>query len=79
MMTAPFPQNECESVTEYNNRHFGKAWAIMGMTWLGSAYCRTCAGHWPTYDEDIIESPVPVFASDKYEDMTCDECGNHLA
>lgn len=81
MITAPYPQTDCESVAQYNARHVGKAWAIVGMTWQGDVYCtrETCAGTWPTYEEDVIESPHPVFSSDEYDDMVCGNCGGDLA
>lgn len=78
MITAPYPQKDCETVGEYNSRHWGKAWRIVGMTWQSEAYCCDCVRDWPTYEHDLIESPVPVFASDEYGDMTCDVCNNHF-
>ena len=80
MMIAPYPQTDCESVSEYNNKHHGKAWRIVGMTWQGDVYCTrpSCTGEWPTYENDLVEGPRPVFASDEYEEMTCGECGGDL-
>ena len=77
---APFPQKDCESVRGYNRRHYGKAWSIVGMTWQGAAYCvkSTCAGEWPTYENDLIESPAPIFSSDEYDGMVCDHCHEHI-
>ena len=77
---APFPQKECPSVSEYNRHNYGKAWAIVGMTWQGSAYCvaAECSGDWPTYEDDLIESPMPIFASDEHEGMTCDHCHERI-
>jgi hypothetical protein len=78
MIYAPFPEKESESVREYNSRHIGKAWAIVAMQWQGETYCADCAGDWPTYENDLIESPHPVFSSDEYDEMTCGYCTNHL-
>lgn len=79
-VVAPFPESECESVSEYNSRHIGKAWSIVAMTWNGSVYCTraTCAGDWPTYENDLVESPCPVFSSDERGDWCCDNCGGDL-
>jgi len=79
MISAPYPQNNCETVAEYNRKHIGKAWTIMGMTWQGSAYCRDCVGDWPTYENDLVESPHPLFMSDDYNSHVCDSCLKHLA
>ena len=79
MVTAPYPQNDCETVGEYNRRHGHKAWAIVGMTWQGEAFCRGCVRDWPTYENDLVDGPRPVFGSDEYDGMVCDGCGVHLA
>jgi len=76
--SAPYPQYPCESVNEYNRKHGGKAWSIVGMAWEGSSYCLACVGEWPTYEHDMVDSPKPFFASDEYEDMTCDNCADYL-
>ena len=76
--SAPYPQYECESVREYNRKHYGNAWAIVGMVWQGCTYCLDCVGEWPTYEHDLVDSPSPVFRSDDYERMTCDNCTNYL-
>ena len=80
MISAPYPQTDCESVREYNAKHVGKAWRIVAMTWQGDIYCtrETCAGTWPTYEGDLVESPYPVFSSDEYEEMACGNCGGDL-
>lgn len=77
-ISAPYPQKDCETVREYNARHIGKAWTIVGMTWQGSAYCRDCVAEWPTYEHDMIESPMPIFSSDDYDGLTCDTCHEYL-
>jgi hypothetical protein len=77
MIAAPYPQTDSETVAEYNRRHIGKAWSIVGMSWQGDIYCtrETCAGVWPTYEHDMIEGPRPVFASDEYDrDYPCGNC-----
>lgn len=66
---------ESETVGQYNARHWGKAWRIVAMTWEGSAYCADCAHEWPTYEDTLEESPIPVFASDERFGDPCDECG----
>ena len=78
MMNAPYPQNDCETVAEYNRKHGHKAWAIMGLTWQGEAFCRSCVADWPTYENDLVESPAPVFMSDDYNTLVCDLCHKHL-
>lgn len=78
MIEAPYPERDCESVGQYNARHGWKAWAIVGMTWQGSAYCADCAREWPTYEHDLVEGPVPVFASDDSDGMACDACHRAL-
>ena len=75
---APFPQNDCESVREYNSKHIGKAWAIVGMTWQGDVFCSDCVGDWPTYENDLIESPTPVFSSDEHDTFVCGSCYGFL-
>jgi len=77
-ISAPYPQNDCETVAEYNRKHVGKAWTIVGMTWQGSAYCRRCVAEWPTYEHDLVEGPTPVFASDEYDELVCDTCHEYL-
>jgi hypothetical protein len=74
MLKPPEPQYIGQTVDEYNSSAYGKAWAIVAMTWRGAAYCLDCICDWPTYEHDDIESPMPVFSSDEYEDMTCDSC-----
>lgn len=80
MISAPYPENICESVSEYNRVHGGKAWAIVGMTWQGEAYCvrDSCAREWPTYENDLVESPYPIFGTDEYRELTCGNCGGDL-
>lgn len=78
MITAPFPQNDCESVGEYNRKHLGKAWRIVAMTWQGEAYCADCVADWPTYENDLVDGPTPVFASDDYSGLVCGDCGSFL-
>ena len=79
MISAPYPQHDCETIAEYNRKHIGKAWSIVGMTWQGGAYCRDCVSGWPTYENDLIESPNPIFSSDEFEELVCDSCQNFLA
>jgi hypothetical protein len=74
MLIPPAAQHTCETVSEYNSYAAGKAWAIVGMTYEGNAYCLDCVKDWPTYENDDIEGPMPVFSSDEYEHMTCDLC-----
>lgn len=80
MIAAPFPEKDCDTVGEYNRtRGTNKAWTIVGMTWQGEAFCRDCVHDWPTYENDLVDGPKPVFGSDDYEDMVCGECRRHLA
>jgi hypothetical protein len=74
MLTPPKPQHLSPTVSEYNSHAYGKAYAIVAMTYNGNAYCLNCVRDWPTYENDDIESPIPVFSSDEYGDMTCDSC-----
>jgi hypothetical protein len=78
MIQYPQAQKPSQTVTEYNSISYGKAWAIIGMTWEGKAYCLDCVCNWPTYENDDISGPIPVFSSDDYENMSCDSCRNAI-
>ena len=54
---------------------YRKAWEVVGVTFNGSAYCPAHAPQFYTYHQD---APAPVFVSDDYAGMTCDECGEAL-
>lgn len=75
-LSARVPTNS-GTVGDYNSKNWGKAWAIVAMTWEGCAYCADCAHYWPTY-EDIYDwaedCPSPVFASDELYGDPCDNC-----
>lgn len=60
-----------ETVLDYNSKHWGKAWFIVGMTRDGAAYCCSCAEAWPLNDES--PNVHPVFMSDEF-DGRCDRC-----
>lgn len=59
-----------ETVEQYNFKHFGKAWALRGMTFPnGSVACSWCVAQLGVSDGN------PVFRSDDADGMTCDRCG----
>jgi hypothetical protein len=70
----------CETVAQYNMKHGEKAWGIVGMTWEGKAYCvrASCARNWSTYEHDLTDSPKPIFGTDDYRDMSCDNCNGDM-
>jgi hypothetical protein len=57
-----------ETVGEYNSKHYGKAWYLVGVAHDGAAWCEGCAYSWPLSTVD------PLFMSDSI-DMACDACG----
>ena len=77
MNTVTVVETDSGTVGEYNRTAYGKAWAIVGMTWEGAGYCAACAYFWPTYEDAWgrgEECPMPVFGSDSFGDP-CDSCG----
>lgn len=52
-----------------------KAWEVVGHTFDGSAYC---PDHTPNDITPVGDMPAPIFVSDDYQGMTCDECGEVL-
>jgi hypothetical protein len=54
---------------------YRNAWEVVGVTFDGSAYCPE---HTPNDITRAGDMPAPVFASDDYAGMTCDECGEAL-
>lgn len=77
---APLPSAGSETVGDYNAKHPGKVWRIVGMTWDGEGFCADCAYDWPTWeaDYDMAVCPMPVFVSDSFGDP-CDACGQVIA
>jgi hypothetical protein len=65
-----------ETVGEYNSKHYGKAWYIVGVTHDGAATCSTCAHSWPLVPA-MNEPIAPLFMSDSF-DLTCDACGDAI-
>lgn len=66
--------SEVQTVREYNAVHVGKAWRIVAMTINGAAYCADCSGSWPLEETLNDDAPMPVFASDDTDGITCDAC-----
>jgi uncharacterized protein CbrC (UPF0167 family) len=50
-----------------------KAWEVIGYTLHGEAYCPTCRE-----GSDALAYGAPVFASDEWEAMPCNWCGEEV-
>ena len=69
------------------NTHTGKAWHVIGYTWIGCAYCPDCLPE-PHHPDHNGNTPQPVFVSDEFylecpstgeqRPYTCETCGTEI-